>query len=229
VSYTAGIAIAPVVTLERVNDLQWNRPDRWLYERAALRFVPSRDTVPLRVDHDEDSAIGTVHQLSYLDWVDGPWIYALATIDDPPKWLQRGTKASVGMKAPRVRAATFDAHENVVSWAIVDEISVLSPGVEPREPRAQVLSLSRTESPAAVTTSGRAVAGEVILGNERIIRRNVGTILAVGGKPLRTSSGYPIRSEGRDYVIDQPDGSQVIYSAEGYREALRDGQVLGVR
>ena len=52
--------------------------------------------------------------------------------------------------------------------------------------------------------------------------------LAVGGKPLlRTRSGQAIRREGRDYVIDQPDGSQIIYSgAEGYREALRDGTLV---
>jgi hypothetical protein len=35
-----------------------------------------------------------------------------------------------------------------------------------------------------------------------------------------------IRREGRDYVIDQPDGSAVIYSAEGYMEALRDGTLV---
>jgi hypothetical protein len=35
-----------------------------------------------------------------------------------------------------------------------------------------------------------------------------------------------MRRESHDYVIDQPDGSQSIYSgADGYREALRDGQV----
>jgi hypothetical protein len=35
--------------------------------------------------------------------------------------------------------------------------------------------------------------------------------------------GQAIRRESRDYVIDQPDGSQVIYSgAQGYAEALRD-------
>jgi hypothetical protein len=33
---------------------------------------------------------------------------------------------------------------------------------------------------------------------------------------------------GRDVIVYQPDGSQVIYSGEGYREALRDG-TLGVR
>ena len=63
------------------------------------------------------------------------------------------------------------------------------------------------------------------------MRRNIGEVLAVGGQPVpRTRSGQPIRREGRDYVVDQPDGSQIIYSGhDAYREALYDGQVLGSR
>jgi hypothetical protein len=79
-------------------------------------------------------------------------------------------------------------------------------------------------------TSDRAAVGEVIPGDGRTITRYFGNaVLAVGGKPLlRTSSGQAIRRVGRDYIIDQPDGSQTIYSAEGYMEALREG-TLGVR
>lgn len=229
-SHEVIIKFAPVFTLERFNDPTW-RPDRRMYEPGALKFLPTRDTVPLIVDHDDDREIGTVQKLHRWDWIDGPWIFASATVTAPPPWLKRGTRVSFGSKIVSRRDVSIrEYNADVVALAFVEEVSVLSPSVQPREPCAEVLSIrpiekKPTSSPAAVTTtSNRAAAGEV-LGGQRIFRRNIGQVLAVGGKPLQrtSSSGQAIPREHRDYIIDQPDGSQVIYSAEGYAEALRDG------
>ena len=102
----------------------------------------------------------------------------------------------------------------------MNEVSVLSPGVEPTFPRARVEWIGEPEDSA----------GDVIYGDGTLVRRfYANAVLAVGGRPLRTSAGHPLPRVGRDYVVDQPDGSQVIYSgADGYREALREG-TLGVR
>jgi len=41
------------------------------------------------------------------------------------------------------------------------------------------LWIGKPESPAAVRTSDRAVAGEVILGGQRMVRHGIGTVLGV--------------------------------------------------
>ena len=141
---------------------------------------------------------------------------AVATITDPPSWLRRGTPASFEIKA--ARRSSFD--EAVLRSGYVTEVSILSPGVEPCEPLARVL----TFDPAKPRPAARE---EVIHGNGQIIRRVYeNAVTAVGGIPVRTSARQPLRRSGMDYVIDHPDGSQTIYSGpEGYREALRDGVV----
>ena len=134
---------------------------------------------------------------------------------------------SWGYKVFGQREAFWGSKTRHITGAFIEEISVLL-FQKPAEPLAQVLWIDR-ESPAARTTSTRA-AGEVIYGDGTLVRRYFpNAVLAVGGKPLlRTRSGQAVRREGRDYLIDQGDGSQIIYSAEGYSEALHDG-TLGVR
>lgn len=58
---------------------------------------------------------------------------------------------------------------------------MLSPGVKPREPAAQVVTLSRAEpSPATMRSEVFAsTAGEVIYGGQRIVRHGVGQVLGV--------------------------------------------------
>ena len=83
-SHTALTRFAPVFTLERFNGPLWARPGRVMYERGGLQFLPGEDSAPLLVDHREGNVIGTVHALGTIEWSDGPWIYARASVDDAP-------------------------------------------------------------------------------------------------------------------------------------------------
>ena len=83
--------------------------------------------------------------LSRLECGDGPWFVAAATITDPPSWLRRGTPASFAFKCPRL--SSFN--EAVMRAAYVTEVSVLSPGFQPAEPLARVLTFDPAKPPAA--------------------------------------------------------------------------------
>lgn len=130
------IKLAPLYTLERHNDPRWNQAGRVLYEPGALRFPPGRSTVPLVVDHDEERQVGVVDSLFRGEWTDGPWLFASATVTDPPGWLRKhDTKASLGFH-PFGRRSYTEAE--TVSGALVREVSLLSPSALPAEPLARV-------------------------------------------------------------------------------------------
>ena len=227
-SHTVVVKFAPVFTVDRFNDPAWTRPGRRMYYPGALQFLPGRATVPLLADHDEAHEVGTVDKLFQMDWTDGPWICASATVpDDAASWIKRGAGASFGSRVLDRRQVNIrDTTADVVAHALVDEVSVLI-AKKPGEPRAAVLSVQREEPPAARTV--RPSEGEVIYGDGTLIRRYYSNaILAVGGVPVSGSSRTPRRVD-RDYIVDQPDGSSVISSGpDAYREAGRDGMV-GVR
>jgi hypothetical protein len=169
----ASIMFAPLHTLERHNDPTWNHPGRTLYEGRGLGFKPSVSKIPLLVDHDDERRVGTVHAIHRMEWTDGPWMVAYATVHDPPRWLRRyDTKASFGFSA--MWRGTFTECEHIMA-ALVNEVSILSPGTLPAEPLARVLSL-RPIRRSDATTPGPA--GEVIYGGP-IIRRNIGQVLGV--------------------------------------------------
>ena len=97
VTHTVTIKLAPVLTADRFRNPDWDRPDRTLYWRGALQFLPNRSEVPLFVDHDLTRQIGVMDTFFELDWIDGEWICAVGTIGDPPAWIERHhTKASFG-------------------------------------------------------------------------------------------------------------------------------------
>jgi hypothetical protein len=101
---------------------------------------------------------------------------ALAELDDAPPWLQKGTPASISHSA--CHRTIYNGWE-VIRDGLVTEVSVLSPGVKPAEPLAQLITFTRQESPPATTRADRpSVAGEVFYGGA-VIRRNVGRVLAV--------------------------------------------------
>ena len=95
-----------------------------------------------------------------------------------PSWCKKGTRASYGYATLR---ETPIGGWTRLNRALVTEVSVLPPGVEPREPRAQVLLLER--APTAVTTSDRAAVGEPVMSG--MIRRQLGQVLAVDGVPVK--------------------------------------------
>ena len=139
------------------------------------------------IDHDDSQVIGRVHELVRLDWVDGPWVAARATVTaPPPMWLKPGTtKASFGSFPGSVSEWNIRGTRAEVSNSpIVLEVSVLGPATKPAEPLAEVLSIRpaevSTRSQAVVRPDCRAAAGEVIIhGEQRIIRRGVGQVLGV--------------------------------------------------
>ncbi len=164
--YTAVIRFAPLTTLERVNDPDWKRPGRTMYDFGSLTLMPDHDTCPLIVDHNHEREVGVVTSLMRWDDETGPWLAALATVTDPPVWLKRDeTKASFGFKPAGTSRDVFDCE--ILRRGLVTEVSILSPSVKPAEPLAKVLSLRR--SAAAVVTSDRVAAA----GNTHVYRREI--------------------------------------------------------
>ena len=95
-----------------------------------------------------------------LDWTDGPWVAASCELDDPPDCLQPFTT--------RASFAHFNVHESEgrISRAFLKEVTVCV-ATEPTQPRAELISLRRTEatrpavrSPAARPAAGRATPDE---------------------------------------------------------------------
>ena len=179
-TYTTLIKFAPIVTAERLNNPTWERPGRTMYRSGALRFLPTQTEIPLLVDHRMERQIGVVHELFEMDWVDGPWICARATVADAPAWLKRHeTKASFGRW--NIHATEVGEYERVTS-AFVREDSLLSPAHEPNEPLACVLSIRPTETPTDQASRTRAPSpvGQVLYTPpDAVLRRPGGQILGV--------------------------------------------------
>ncbi len=145
----------------------WTRPGRTFYWAGALKLIPDRPT-PLVVDHNMERQVGVVDRLFQMDWTDGPWICASATVTDPPCWLRRhDTKASFGRW--NAHSTTHDDGWERVTSALVKEVSLLI-SLEPAEPLACVMSL-REKAPAPV--------GDVAYGDGSVIRRPIGQVLGV--------------------------------------------------
>jgi hypothetical protein len=141
-TFEAAIAFAPCTTLDRLNDPVWSQ--RQLYDGGGLRLLPSRGEkfAPVLCDHDAGQVMGRFEKMLRLD-DNGPWMTAIATLTKCPPWLKRGTPASFAFIAP-----IWDSFgNNIVRRAIVREVSVLSPGVEPAEPGARVLYVKPAEAP----------------------------------------------------------------------------------
>jgi hypothetical protein len=101
-TYRATLRFAPLTTLERINNPNWKRPGRTMYDAGALTFFPGKSSAPLLVNHDKTREIGVIDELMRFEDTDGPWLVALATVTDRPCWLERGgcvsfaTRPSVG-------------------------------------------------------------------------------------------------------------------------------------
>lgn len=222
-SFSALLRFAPVYDGSRI--LTEPRLVRKLMvERGALEKVKREEPIPVVIDHDPERQVGTVREIfiapdvSYGGVV-ADWYHASVELTDAPGWLKRngGVSWSYGALRTRETLPPEVGESTVLARGFIHEVSILTPSTKPAEPLACVVWFGEERS-------SRAVAGEVIYGGRAVIRRNTGTVLAVGGKPLRTISGRSIRRVGRDVMVDHEDGSSTIYSgSDAYREALRDG------
>lgn len=157
----AHIQFAPLATLERMNDPAWNHTDRALYDGHALSFMPGTTEVPLLVDHDKDRQVGVVKRLYRIEEPDGPWLAASCHVTSPPGWLTRDTKASFAFIPIQHSSFTQPGDAEHLRKAWVTEVSILSPGTQPAEPRAKVTLLEPskpTKPPAAATSTSVAHA-----------------------------------------------------------------------
>jgi phage head maturation protease len=132
------IRFAPLVTEEVLRDPAALNPQRIYYQRGALRLLGDRP-VPLLINHDVNRQVGEVTEFVELEEADGLWLYARATVTDPPEWLTvQRTKASFGFgPVERQRFGNLDR----VLRGVVREVSILSPSRAPADELARVVLL----------------------------------------------------------------------------------------
>ena len=127
-----------------MNGLPANRSCRTLFQTRNLTLMPRG--APVLVGHDSEREVGVVDELVEWPDTDGLWLFARCTINAPPTWLRRGTKASFEcLPLQEQRMGDW----NRIMRGLVREVSILQPGLQPAEPRAGVWLLQR----AAETTS----------------------------------------------------------------------------
>ena len=198
---------------------QHGRPTTFTFDK--FNFSPSQRNagagyIPILLTHDPDLEVGKLRSLNAnREW----WICEFELREDViQEPFDVGQNVSVGLGWT----------EGYVSSPWVAEVSIVRHGRVPgaeithRMPMPVPAPAPTRSSPAAKAASS-SPAGEVFHGGP-LIRRNIGQVTAVGGRPVRTRQGNPIRYVGDDIVIDRADGSQVIYCGrEGRDEAIRDG------
>ena len=165
-TYTAFIKLGRLVTRDVLYEVDSLPVGAEFYQRGALKLMPG---APVLVDHDDDRPIGFARELCEFPDTDGEWLAALTTITAPPGWLKRGTAASIGY-ASLYRQPLGDAER--VLRGLATEVSVLSPGRRPAQPRAQVALFRRS-------TDEAAPGGQVFYGGEMIRRPAIGTIIGI--------------------------------------------------
>ena len=104
-------------------------------------------------------------------WVDQRWIVARCTVTDPPGWLKKGTKASFSYRV--LRSYEFNDWE-IVSRALVDDVSIVSSSHKPIEPCTEVLLYRRANEPKPHRSE------EIILdAGTLLVRPGIGSVIAV--------------------------------------------------
>lgn len=168
-SHKALIRLGPIATVDMINS-DARKDGRLLYDQ--MRLAPG---APVCVNHERGREVGTVTELIRMpDTPFGLWLVARCKIDNPPDWLKRGTAASFGFAT--LLRGEFHGWE-ICRRGLLNEVSVLSPGVKPAEPLAQVVLLTRDDPPRAHTPKPRTSVGDDRA--KLLIRRDIGTILAV--------------------------------------------------
>ena len=105
-----------------------------------------------------------------LPWIDQKWIAACGEVDGSvPDWLTVGRGASFGYWLER--SDSVGEGWEAVSAAVLNEVSVLSPGRKPHEPSAQVLTITKRK-PAAAPENQVALCNLIAPRPERVERRH---------------------------------------------------------
>ena len=159
------------------DDAPGERPELVVTHDAINQYQLSKPT-PLVVDHDFGQTIGRVTNTWVSKDVDfgtrvRNWWFAGAELDERPEWLKRGCAVS-WCYHPLHTYQPWDDGPEVMTSALLREISVLSPGVEPREKLARVGYVK--ELPAARNAEPE---GQVFGHGQMLIRPNIGTVLGV--------------------------------------------------
>ncbi len=150
---SALVRLAPVFDTYAALDPE--RPPRDMYQAGSFKPLIG-DTVPLLVNHDDERVIGRALEFYEAEcWQGGRWHWARCEITDPPGWLRRDrTGVSFGYHTLRVQ--DMGGWRRVLRMAVT-EVSLLSPAVEPAEPRARVVYLAPSETSSARTSPGDVI------------------------------------------------------------------------
>ena len=161
-SVSALFRLVPVYDARIINDPKLARS--FMVQRGAFEMISRDGEIPVVVDHaderEEANVIGRVRELYIAPDVTGgvarDWYFASAELTDAPGWLKRNS----GVSWSHIPLRTQDVNGTTrLLRGVITEVSVLSPSVRPAESMARVVLV---RSPAALPTSDRAVAGEVI-------------------------------------------------------------------
>ena len=149
------IRLCRIATSRELLDPELARDE--MYDTGAFRlYAPGDDPFaphvpPLLVDHGrgrQGQPIGRVLELfADDDPAGGRWHFVRAEVDDAPSWLQTNTACSFAHSVLRKQKMPG---WDLVRDALLTEVSVLSPGVEPADQRARVWWLGpKTGTPNA--------------------------------------------------------------------------------
>jgi hypothetical protein len=175
-TWTATLKFAPLLTVARCTDPDWQDAGRTMVTEQTFRFPHLKRAIPLVADHDFGCELGEVADWWRLRWIDGDWLAATAELHaPPPPFLCRGARVSYGCKPLRHRAAIIGGPEDqVLADAIITELTVCA-SLTPIEPLAEVLSVRQVDPVAR----RNAAEPEVIHGGGRIVRPGIGQVLEV--------------------------------------------------
>ena len=125
-------------------------------ERGALERVRRNEPLPVVVDHEHQ--VGTVREIfTAPDVLYGrnvtDFYFASVELSDPPTWLRRSGGVSWSYRALHTREV---GESTVLARGLIDEVSLLSPSVQPAEPFATV-SWVGEEEPASRTATGEVI------------------------------------------------------------------------
>lgn len=141
-----------------------------MVQRGALETLTRDQEIPVVVDHDMSRQVGRVREIFVApDYQGGDWYWASVELTGPPGWLRRDGAVSwshVPLREQDVNGTTR------LLRGIVKEISILSPSVQPAEPRARVEWIGEPV---------KRSAGEVIHHppGTKQVRRGLGQVLGV--------------------------------------------------